>query len=1541
LTWSTTASHDDSHPAKQDEQSIQGAASPRPPHQALSALLEYIGQVERLGLKPAPIVPAEFYCAYEEELRDLPGVAFDLTHEGDESWLRIARLEPTTPPALPANLEAWVTGGASPDAPPMLQLDQPGRPARVPDPEARDAMAAAHAAYRDGPWAEWAATERPRRAAMRAYQRLHSIHRLIAAEGAETPLELVWGVGMVVWRHAQGRTIVHPLTTIPVEVRLDARTLDLEVRPRQTPPTLETAAFNGLHLPGLAALEAHWRTIEAQVDGALSPFDLSAIDAFLRTAASALDAAGQYWPDVRTDRGDRALPERRAYPVVTDTWVLYARRRSPHFLLEDAQRLRDALAAAQADGRPVPGGPAALVLPVADDDRPDPPVHFRGLSYIAPRAPRSTGTPDVPGAAPTLRELYFPKPYNAEQVSIIQKLEQADGVVVQGPPGTGKTHTIANIICHYLASGKRVLVTSKGDAALAVLREHVPEAVRPLTVALLADEKDGMAQFEHAVQTIATNVARIDIAEAERAAETLAGRVNDLHERIANVDQELSRWASLHLRRVRFLGRDMLPDELARHVIEKRAECEWLVDRLSIQSNAPRFTAADIASARKARIALGRDIVYLGIDLPAFDRLPDAPAIAALHEGLIHARRLSTRIREERTPPFIDDSDDVKLQAASLRGAAVQALALHDHAFARDGAGTERLCRLYRDDHSPARQHLDAVLQELAGVDALRQAFVARPVEVPPDVETDPKFVDTVARAAAGKRPFGLLAIGKGELKARLDSVRVDGLAPRDAGDWSHAHAWIQFLQQARAALTRWNAVAAEAGLATVAVDDADGLRDALAQAEHVALVRRLVVDLEPAIDAELPRVFGATLRLATCGEGREGVARLVEILDRNLQQAELTSVMPTYGALLNFCTGRGGPVLTAMRSFLADQLGRRDLAPTQAAEKWGALRAELRRLAGLRQAFARLERVADLVAASGAPQWADKLRTVPALDANDAWTRPDWLDAWHWRQVATLLDSIDGRDALARLQKSRSDLEADLARAYQRLVEARTWVQVCRNSPDSVKAALQAYLNAILHIGRGAGLLRASRYRREARRAMQLACPAVPCWIMPHWRVSETLPAEIGHFDLVVVDEASQSDLWALPCIMRGTKLLIVGDDRQVAPDASLLGEETIASLRTRHLSGQMHADQMSPEKSLYDLARVVFAGSMVMLREHFRCVAPIIEFSRREFYRDEIRPLRIPRPSERLDPPLVDILVHGATRRGHINEAEARAIVREIQAILVDPKCAGRSIGVVSLAGLEQAQHIFDVIRDVVPPEDVVARRITVGDARTFQGKERDIMLLSLVTTPDDKMTATGAMYEQRFNVAASRARDRMVLVRSVDTGDLATGDLKARLIEHFARPFRDEIVRPAKLRELCQTSFERELHDALVMRGYRVRPQVRVGANAIDLVVEGEGDRRLAIECDGDQYDGPDQWARDMARQRMLERAGWTFWRAFASSFILQRDALMGDLTRVLDAMGIRPAGATDEYVERYCEHREIEAAALLAKPAARQVAERKLA
>jgi very-short-patch-repair endonuclease len=494
----------------------------------------------------------------------------------------------------------------------------------------------------------------------------------------------------------------------------------------------------------------------------------------------------------------------------------------------------------------------------------------------------------------------------------------------------------------------------------------------------------------------------------------------------------------------------------------------------------------------------------------------------------------------------------------------------------------------------------------------------------------------------------------------------------------------------------------------------------------------------------------------------------------------------------------------------------------------------------------------------------------------------------------------------LRELFAQRKILTTALARAYQDLIAEKTWLGVYTNSPPAIRQALQAYLNSIQAMGAGTGV-RAIRHRRSAREAMLSAYRAVPCWVMPEWRICETIPPELGLFDLVVIDEASQSDIWALPALLRGQKLLVVGDHKQVSPSVIGVPEEKIRELRDRFLANQPFGSEMTPGKSIYDLARVVFAGNSVMLREHFRCVPAIIEYSNREFYEGDIKPLRLPHANERLDPPLIDVFVKGGCRTGDINTAEAKAIVNEIESILADPYMAGRSIGVATLLGTKQAAHIHALVGSRISAVDVIARQIAVGPPSVFQGRERDIMLLSMVLSPGDRGAANRTDLQQRFNVALSRARDRMYLFRSVEQDAFAEDTLSGAILRHFKQPFRQDARSTHVLRGRCESGFEFEMFDELVKRGYRVEPQVHCGGFKIDFVVEGREGRRLAIECDGDRFHGPGQWSDDMARQRVLERAGWTFWRCFASSWVRRKDDVVTDLLRTLVDLGIEPLGS----------------------------------
>jgi superfamily I DNA and/or RNA helicase len=164
------------------------------------------------------------------------------------------------------------------------------------------------------------------------------------------------------------------------------------------------------------------------------------------------------------------------------------------------------------------------------------------------------------------------------------------------------------------------------------------------------------------------------------------------------------------------------------------------------------------------------------------------------------------------------------------------------------------------------------------------------------------------------------------------------------------------------------------------------------------------------------------------------------------------------------------------------------------------------------------------------------------------------------------------------------------------------------------------------------------------------------------------------------------------------------------------------------------------------------------------------------------------------------VDVYVKGGFRLGDVNKPEAKAIVDEIETILADEQFAGRSIGVVTLLGTAQAAYIHELVSERISPVDVVARKIAIGPPPVFQGRERDIMLVSMVLSPGDRAAQSKADMFQRFNVALSRARDRMYLFRSVAETAFKEDTLNAQLIRHFHQPFVQDARKVQVLRERC---------------------------------------------------------------------------------------------------------------------------------------------
>ena len=1514
-------------------------------------LIEYVDKLIKIGEKPVFSLKKYRQLLYHEaNLKNRIGITHNILTDEEQVWLKIERLQRIDPPAVPLELKSWLLVSRDPFSEPkvkdvvtatILKEDAESylnngtllredilESMKQPDDDTwcdvifrldrQTEIRAGIEKYIRDQWAEWSETEKPRRETIRIYESFFSVQQLIQTGSAEGALEIVWGIGVSLW-NKDGHTIDRPIIEQLVEIEINAKDGTIRIRPRSTNPVIALEPYFALEVPGAQTLFDAARQFfdDFPDDKDPSPFLPETFEPVLRQAATHLDKNGQYYPDNRQDAMNRTIPDIAEYLTVTDTWTIFARRRSDNFYKIDLEKLKKAIH----EAKDLPGPSKRLVSEPGDRSNHDggdrlnivgvPGGAKNGRSHIAIKDQMVATQPD---------DFFFPKPYNEEQISIIQQIEKSDGVVVQGPPGTGKTHTIANIICHYLATGRRVLVTSKGEAALTVLQEHIPEDIRDLTISLLTNEKQGLKQLEKAIGILSNTASQKREAVLKQEIVDLQQRILNIRTKMAAIDSELLQWAEKHLRKIKSSGQGetLIPMDIARLVCQNREKHEWLPDR---PKSKPTFSDDDIAKIRAARKKLEADLIYVNKTLPSINDLPNSDEIAAIHQDLSNAASLERKANDEEIP-LLSVSKPNALERANNLLDAVEGIIQFYH-MAKDKPWIGRLYDTWRKKghDAPESKLFNDLILTMASLTQRRLEILKLAVEAPQEAHQSQYVCKAVENAATGKRAFGLVSFGKSTEKELFRQIKVEGRLPDSVEGWLKAKELLDYQKELVSFASRWNAIAPEFDL-----PQADPQKDimggwitgALTAAE---LTKRTFQHHVKTVEKELPVLFPHGIEASEVIESERGAAKAKDILKLNLSKNRLLRSRNSIDVILRRLVTCSGSITDDIKLFLRKKVGVPTVSTNEIAERWQHLVAELRRLNDLLPAIKLVKAVAASVESGGAPKWSRALLSEPVRSSEDPWTPGYWRESWMWALQDQYLRQIDGRERIQSLSKQRQQCEKDLSKTYDKLIQHKTYLGLKKNITPKVETALVMFSAAIRKIGKGTGV-RAHRYRRDAQDAMEKSYSAVPCWIMPSWRVSESLPAIVGSFDLVIIDEASQSDITALPAMLRGKKVLIVGDDRQVSPTGAFIEERKLLQLRHNYLQNQPFGPLLLPGGSLYEVANAIFPGQRIMLKEHFRCVEPIIRFSM-QFYPEPIIPLRIPKASERLDPPLIDVHVtYGRKDRRQINQAEAEAIVDEIVKLTEDPEFATRTIGVVSLIGAKQAQHIQALLLGRIGEEKFLKNQIVCGDSAAFQGKERHIMFVSMVECPETKSAKTALMYEQRFNVALSRARDRMYLYRSVTEEMLKPNDLKAKVIQHFNNPMESSLKACDDLIDLCESDFEREVFKRLVEMGYRVKPQVKVGPYSIDLVVEGVEDRRLAIELDGDQYHTPDRWADDFSRQRILERVGWRFWRCWGSSFVLAPEECMQDLKETLKSLGIDPIGYAPTASAIYTEHRVIE-------------------
>ncbi|RKY23741.1 MAG: AAA family ATPase, partial [Planctomycetota bacterium] len=382
---------------------------------------------------------------------------------------------------------------------------------------------------------------------------------------------------------------------------------------------------------------------------------------------------------------------------------------------------------------------------------------------------------------------------------------------------------------------------------------------------------------------------------------------------------------------------------------------------------------------------------------------------------------------------------------------------------------------------------------------------------------------------------------------------------------------------------------------------------------------------------------------------------------------------------------------------------------------------------------------------------------------------------------------------------------------------------------------------------------------------------------------------------------------------------------DKQIAPDAVGVPQDAVHRLMDEYLHDYEFKTSFGVGTSLFDQGKIRYTTQQIGLREHFRCMPEIIRFSNDLCYSGgPLIPLR-QYGADRLKP-LEKVYVPNGYREGRggrvINHPEAEVIAAKIVELCGHSQYTGKTMGVVILQGEAQASLIEHILLEQLGAEEMECRRLICGNPYSFQGDERDVIFMSMVAAPNERIgPLTKLADERRFNVAASRAKDQMWLFHSVTRNDLNQSCLRSRLLEFFEDNPVDPIenVDCEKLERQAfeinrsvvgppqpfDSWFEVDVALELARKKYRVIPQFEVAGKYIDLVIDGGGSR-LAVECDGDAFHGVDHYEQDMERQKILERCGWAFFRIRECEFCTNKDAVLFKLWRALEDRQIFPIG-----------------------------------
>ncbi|MGZ8190889.1 MAG: AAA domain-containing protein [Methylococcaceae bacterium] len=1093
--------------------------------------------------------------------------------------------------------------------------------------------------------------------------------------------------------------------------------------------------------------------------------------------------------------------------------------------------------------------------------------------------------------------IYFPKKYNDEQIQIIEKMRRNNKILVQGPPGTGKSHTIANLICHLLANGKKVLVTAYTKRALEVLKQQLPEDFQNLTVNLLSGDSASIQDLNNSVNAINDKLANTtNIAAFRREIEQLASSLSEIKEARAYTKNE---WLKVKEQSTR--TQTINPNyqgtlsEIAEKLEKDSANFCWFIDNCSNPEQIKLILELEEFNLLAQHYRL--------IDCAAFDyAIPKSERLLSVAELLEYQGIENKLLQNHPSPENYNSIVCSDFQALEQYLGKLQTLCLVIEACPLPFKSG--IINGYPANQSLWTDKISKTNQLLIGLDQVYLRQFERDVTI--------KYPESKTWAELKNDATILLAhLNKGN--------RLNGLAFKLLKKPVlpiHIKRVLYFIDDVKVLGQPCDTISA---FETVLTDIK--IKQDLEELEYIWNTRptkNSIPYFEKAGYYQKIKEFVESL-INTTGEISETKAAIATISSVSIDHYETNKVKQLlneadYHHLLIQKTAYNEKI-AEIRHYLSSQ----DIHPiaesivaaiegfdTHQYQEYLSALGELDSEKEIYNQYKKLE--------ENLQQYFPILINNILQDTFDVSHLSSLENAIYFKHAFAEITKQLEKDYEASLIEKLADLEQQEEKLVSELGSQKAWLSVLERLIENpfLRQNLKAWVQAVSKIGKTGIGKKALKFQREAQQQMEKCKDSIPCWVMPLYKVAETIKPEQGMYDYVIIDEASQLGADALFLLYISKNIIIVGDDKQTSPEYIGVSPNVMTPHINRLLQNIPFANFFGTDFSFFDHADR-FCDGRIVLREHFRCMPEIIEFCNKWFYATNnigLYPLK-QYSENRLDPLRTIYCQSGyvdGTSSNIINEIEAQGIADKIAELIQNETYNSKSFGVIALQGNRQAAKIEKLILEKIGEVEYNNRNIVCGNSASFQGDERDVMFLSLITAHNHNRRAlTDPEDERRFNVAVSRAKEQIWLFHSVELQDLSnTDDLRYKLLNHFLNyneqqtPIHSLVPRglgnqPAPF----DSWFEVDVFNDIVIKNYPVIPQYKVanGRYRIDLVILLPNGIKIAVECDGDKYHGAEQFENDMMRQKVLERCGWQFFRVRGAEYYSNRIKALEPLWELL--------------------------------------------